>query len=162
MEVVRQAPDRVTRLCLMDTNPLSETPEKAAGREPQIVAVKAGRMEEIMRDEMKPDYLANGPNRGQILNLVMSMAHNLGPDAFVRQSRALQRRRDQQATLRKLKCPTLILCGREDALCPVARHEFMAELIEPARLCVIEGAGHLPTLEQPAATNAALREWLAA
>ena len=62
--------------------------------------------------------------------------------------------------MRKIKVPTLVLCGAEDALCPVKRHEFMAELIPYAKLRVIEGAGHLPTLEQPDAVTDALRDWM--
>ena len=161
MEILRRAPDRVTRLALMDTNPLAETPVVAAGREPQMVRVKAGRLREVMRDEMKPNYLAPGPYRNEVLDLVMDMAEALGKDVFLRQSRALQRRRDQQSTLRKCKVPTLILCGEYDALCPVKRHTFMAELIPYAELRILTDAGHLPTLERPDATTAALRDWLA-
>jgi pimeloyl-ACP methyl ester carboxylesterase len=62
--------------------------------------------------------------------------------------------------LRNADLPALVLCGREDTLCPVSRHELMAELIQDARLEIIEGAGHLPTLEQPDKTNAALARWL--
>ncbi|MFK7880080.1 alpha/beta fold hydrolase [Roseobacter sp.] len=160
MEILRRAPDRVSRIAFMDTNALAETPQFAAAREPQIVAARAGRMLEIMREEMKPNYLAPGPHRSEILDLVMDMAEVLGPEVFVRQSRALQRRRDQQSTLRKCKVPTLVLCGRHDALCPVKRHEFMSELIPYAKLRVIEDAGHLPTLEQPEKTTQALREWM--
>ena len=160
MELLRRAPDRITRLALMDTNPLAETPQVAANREPQIVKVRAGRMEDVMREEMKPNYLAPGPFRNEILDLVMDMAHTLGPEVFIRQSRALQRRRDQQGTLRKCKVPTLVLCGAHDALCPVKRHTFMAELIIGAELRVIESAGHLPTLEAPNETTQALRDWL--
>lgn len=161
MEVLRRAPERVTRVALMDTNPLPETPQKAAEREPQIIGARTGRLEEIMRDEMKPNYLAPGPQRTEVLALVMEMARDLGPEVFVRQSRALQRRRDQQGTLRRCKVPALVLCGEHDALCPVKRHQFMAELIPHAQLRVISGAGHLPTLEQPKATLEALRGWLA-
>ncbi|MFK7868561.1 MAG: alpha/beta fold hydrolase [Roseobacter sp.] len=161
MEVLRRAPDRVTRLALMDTNPLAETPQVAAAREPQIVAAKTGNLLDVMREEMKPNYLAQGQNSQAVLDLVMEMAQALGPDVFVRQSRALQRRRDQQSTLRKCKVPTLVLCGAHDTLCPVKRHEFMSELIPNAHLMVIENAGHLPTLEQPAETTAALRAWMA-
>ncbi len=160
MEILRRAPGRVTRLALMDTNPLAETPQIAAAREPQIVKARAGRLLDIMRDEMKPHYLAPGPYRGEILKLVMDMADSLGPESFVRQSRALQRRRDQQATLRKCKVPTLILCGAHDALCPIKRHTFMAELIQGAELLVLDDAGHLPTLEMPDETTAALRRWM--
>lgn len=160
MEILRRAPDRVSRIALLDTNPLAETPQVAAAREPQIVAVRAGRMQDVMRDEMKPNYLAPGPHRGDVLDLVMDMAEALGPEVFVRQSRALQRRPDQQTTLRKCRAPALVLCGAHDTLCPVKRHEFMAELIPNATLRVMEHSGHLPTLEQPAETTRALREWL--
>ena len=160
MELLRRAPDRITRIALMDTNPLAETPVVAANREPQIVKVRSGRMLEVMRDEMKPNYLAPGPYRSDVLDLVMDMAETLGPEVFIRQSRALQRRRDQQAVLRKCKVPALILSGRHDELCPVKRHSFMAELIPYAELVVLEDSGHLPTLEQPAETTAALRIWM--
>lgn len=160
LEVIRRAPDRVEKLALLDTNALAETPQRAAEREPQIVAVKSGRMAEIMREEMKPNYLAQGPYRKQILDMVMDMANALGPDAFVRQSRALQKRRDQQSTLRKIKCPTLVMCGAEDTLCPPKKHEFIAEMIDGAVLHIVSDAGHLPTLEQPKITNALFRQWL--
>ena len=160
MEVYRRAPERVTRIALMSTNPMAELPDRAAAREPQIVKVKAGRLPEVMADEMKPQYLAQGPYRQEILNLCMDMAEALGPDVFIRQSRALQRRRDQQATLRKIKCPALVLCGEHDQLCPPERHQFMAELIPYSIFKVIGGAGHLPTLEQATVVNALMREWL--
>lgn len=160
MEILRRAPDRITRIALIDTNPLAELPAVAAAREPQIVKVRSGRMMEVMRDEMKPTYLAPGPHRGEVLDLVMEMAQVLGPDVFIRQSRALQRRRDQQAVLRKCRVPALVMCGRYDELCPVKRHTFMAELIPAAELVVLEHSGHLPTLEQPAETTQALRDWM--
>ncbi|MEP5729136.1 MAG: alpha/beta fold hydrolase [Sulfitobacter sp.] len=160
MEILRRAPDRVTRIALMDTNPLAETPVIAANREPQIVKVRSGRLLEVVRDEMKPNYLAPGPQRADVLDLVMDMAEVLGPEVFIRQSRALQRRRDQQPVLRKCRAPALVLCGEHDQLCPVKRHTFMAELIPYAELVVLENAGHLPTLEQPAATTDALRKWM--
>lgn len=160
MEILRRAPDRITRLALMDTNCLPELPDVAANREPHIIGVQSGRLEEIMRDEVKSRYLAPGPRRIEVLNTVMDMALSLGPQVFVAQSRALQRRPDQQKTLRQCRVPTLILCGEHDELCPVKRHEFMAELIPNATLVVVPNAGHLPTLEQPRAVNAALTEWL--
>ncbi len=160
MEMVRLAPERISRLALMDTNPLPETPEAAALREPQIAGARAGRLEDVMRDEMKPRYLAPGHGRIEVMRVVMEMARALGADVFVRQSRALQRRPDAQGVLRGVTVPTLILCGRHDALCPVRRHEFMQGLVPGSVLEVIEDAGHLPTLEQPEATTAALDRWL--
>ncbi|MDP5086295.1 MAG: alpha/beta hydrolase [Yoonia sp.] len=160
MEVIRQAPERVTRLALLDTNPKAEAPAVALNREPQIAKVRAGQLRAVMRDEMKPNYLTDGPRMGQILDLCMEMAETLGPEVFLRQSRALQTRPDQQETLRKVAVPTLILCGEDDALCPIHRHELMQALIPGSTLTVIKGAGHLPTLEQPDATNEALAKWL--
>ena len=160
MEILRRAPDRVSRIALMDTNPLAETPVVAANREPQIVKVRSGRLLEVMQDELQPSYFAPGPYRADILELAMDMAATLGPEVFIRQSRAMQKRRDKQAVLRRCRAPALALCGAHDQLCPVQRHVSMAELIPYAELVVLEDAGHFPTLEQPAETTAALRTWL--
>ncbi|MCK0169176.1 alpha/beta hydrolase [Jannaschia sp. S6380] len=161
MEMLAQAPDRIAGLCLMDTNPKAEHPEVAGRREPQIARVRGGALRAVMRHEMKPNYLADTPNRGAILDTCMAMAEALGPDVFVRQSRALQTRDDRQEALRAASVPTLILCGRQDALCPVHRHELMASLVAGSRLEVLDGAGHLPTLEQPETVDTHLRAWLA-
>lgn len=162
MEILRRAPERVGRIALMSTNSQAETPAVAASREPQIVGVLAGRLTEVMQDVMRPEYLASSSNRAEILALMQEMALALGEGEFMRQSRALQRRPDQQKTLRKIRVPTLILCGAEDTLTLPRRHQFMSELIPYATLRIIENAGHVPTIEAPEATNAALREWLEA
>ena len=162
MEVLRRAPERVERLALLDTNPLAETPEAQARRAPQIAAARAGRLRAVMRDEMKPNYLADGPGRDALLDLCMEMAVDLGPEVFVRQSVALRDRPDQSATLRAARLPALILCGAEDRLCPPERHRLMHGLMPQATLVIVEGAGHLPTLEKPQETTAALTRWLEA
>lgn len=160
MEVLRQAPDRVERLALLDTNPLAEKDEVRAKRVPQIEAAINGELRRVMRDEMKPNYLADGPNLGAILDLCMAMATDLGPEIFVAQSHALAGRADQSVILEQYDRPTLVLCGREDGLCPVERHELMHSLFPNSELVIVENAGHLPTLEQPEETNAALKRWL--
>jgi pimeloyl-ACP methyl ester carboxylesterase len=161
MEVIRRAPDRVARLALLDTNPRAELPAVRARRGPQIEAVRAGHLARIMRDELKPNYIADTPDRAAILDLCMAMALDLGPEVFERQSIALRDRPDQQETLRGVTVPALILCGREDRLCPVERHELMHALIPGSDLVIVEGAGHMPTLERPEETTAALARWLA-
>lgn len=160
MEIMRLAPERVERLALLDTNPKAELEAVRLMREPQIAKVRAGQLREVMRDEMKPNYLSDGPNRGAILDVCMAMAETLGAEVFERQSRALQQRIDQQDTLRKVRVPSLILCGEDDSLCPIERHELMHELIPDSRFKIIKGAGHLPTLEQPETTTEALLEWM--
>ncbi len=162
MEMVAQAPGRVERLALMDANPLDEPPERRAARDRQIAQVRAGGLRDVICDEMKPLYLAEGPGKAAILDLCLAMALDLGPEVFERQSIALRDRHDRRPVLRGVRVPTLLLCGREDRLCPVERHELMLNLIPGARLEVIEGAGHLPVLERPDETTAALGRWLEA
>ncbi|MDA7423710.1 alpha/beta fold hydrolase [Thalassococcus lentus] len=160
MEILSQAADRVAGIALMDTNPLAEMDAVKARRAPQITKAQAGRMAEVMRDEMKPNYLTDGPNRQDILDLCMDMAIGLGAEVFVDQSLALRDRPDQSETLRGYKGPALVLCGIDDALCPVSRHKLMHDLMPQSTLTIINGAGHLPTLEQPDETTNALRNWL--
>jgi pimeloyl-ACP methyl ester carboxylesterase len=160
MEMLRRAPERVSRIALISTTPLAETPAQAAWREPQIVQARAGNLQQAMRSAMAPDNLAPGPGRAPVLRVVDEMGQALGPEVFVRQSRALQRRPDAQKVLRQARLPALVLCGAHDQLTPIKRHEFMAGLMLSARLEVIEDAGHLPTLETPEAVTAILRDWL--
>jgi pimeloyl-ACP methyl ester carboxylesterase len=114
-----------------------------------------------MRDDMKPNYLAPGPGKAAILDLCMDMALSLGPEVFARQSRALRDRPDQKATLAAFTGPALVLMGAADRLCPLDRHQLMHQLMPQSRLHIIPGAAHLPPLERPTETAAALRDWLA-
>lgn len=162
MEVIRQAPERVAKLALLDTNPRAELPDVAARRGPQMDAVRGGHLARVMAEELKPNYLVDGPLKPAIMEVCMAMALDLGPEVFLRQSVALRDRPDQQDSLRAVTVPSLILCGHEDRLCPLERHEHMHALIAGSRLVVVQGAGHMPTLEQPNVTTRALADWLAA
>jgi pimeloyl-ACP methyl ester carboxylesterase len=97
-----------------------------------------------------------------LTDVIRSMAQNTGKDAFVRQQKAIMSRSESLSSLAAIECPTLVLCGRQDSLTPLARHEEIAAAIKSARLEVIEQCGHLSTLEKPDEVNAALRRWLAA
>ena len=160
MEIMRQEPTRVRGLALFDTNHLAELEEVKQRRLPQIEKVKAGGLLDVMRDEMKPNYLADGPGKADILDLCLQMAMALGPDVFTRQSMALRDRADQSDTLRAIKVPTLVVCGEDDRLCSVEKHQSISELVSGATLSVIEGAGHLPVLEQSEVVNDLLGKWL--
>ena len=160
MEIYSQEPNRIEKLILMDTNPKAELDEVKLKREPQIKEVNKGKLLEVMRDEMKPNYLAESENKRSVLNVCMDMALTLGPDVFINQSRALQSRLDQQNTIQSIKIPVLIMCGSEDKLCPVERHEMMHNMISDSDLIIINNAGHMPTLEQPRETTEVLKEWL--
>jgi pimeloyl-ACP methyl ester carboxylesterase len=159
MEMLHEAPGRIERLALLDTNPLAEAPEVRARRQPQIDRALAGDLDGVMRDEMKPNYLAD-PSDMALLDLCMDMARGLGPEVFRRQSLALRDRSDQTATLAAFKGPALVLMGEHDRPCPRDRHELMHRLMPQSRLVIVEGAGHLPPLERPEETTAALRRWL--
>lgn len=160
MEIMAQAPQRVSHLALLDTNPLAETEAGIIRRNRQIEDVKAGRLAQIMAEEMKPMYLADSPDSSAILDICMEMALACGDEIFITQSLALRDRPDQTDTLKAVTCPTLILQGVEDRLCPADRHQLMHQLIPHAGYIQIEGAGHLPPLEQPEETLAALKGWL--
>ncbi len=160
MEMCSQAQDRIEKLVIMDSNHKSELEETKLKREPQIRDVISGNLAQVMKEEMKPNYLADSYKQKDILNTCMEMALTLGPEVFVRQSRALQSRDDQQSTLMELDIPVLIMCGSEDKLCSLEKHELMHNIINDSKLEVIKNAGHLPTLEQPTKTTEVLKTWL--
>lgn len=161
MQIIAQAPRRVTHLALLDTNHLPETPERRRLRGPQIDRVRRGGLREVLIEEMKPNYLGSA-HRGDpaLLERVLAMGLTLGPDVFERQSLALRDRSDASEVLPQFRGPALVLCGAEDRLCPPERHRAMADLMPGSTLVVAPGAGHLSTLEAPDAVNAALRAWL--
>ena len=160
MEICAQDPKRIEKLVLIDTNPLAELEEVKLKREPQISDALSGKLVDVIRDEMKPNYLASSENQDIILNICMEMALSLGPKVFINQSRALQTRADQQSNIQSINIPVLIMCGSEDKLCTVERHEMMHNMISNSELKIINNAGHMPTLEQPSETTEVLKEWL--
>jgi len=160
MEMCSQEPSRIEKLVLMDTNPKAELEEVKAMREPQIQAAKQGKLLDVMRDEMKPNYLADTEDKERILQICMDMAISIGPEVFIKQSKALQSRLDQQNTLCSIDFPVLLICGSSDILCPVERHELMHSIINDSELKVINNAGHMPSLEQPQETTEVLKKWL--
>lgn len=160
LEIMRQAPDRVQRLALLDTSALADVEEQTARRRGLIELAQKGRFNgvtpQLLPFLIHPRRLADQP----LVSAIMTMAESVGMAAFLRQQRAIMGRPDSRPTLKAITCPTLVLCGREDALMPLARHEEMAALIDGAALVVVENCGHLSTLEQPDVVNAALRRWL--
>ena len=160
MEMYSQEPNRIEKLVLMDTNPKAELEEVKAMRDPQMKAAREGKLVDVMRDEMKPNYLDASDNRESILHTCMEMAKSMGTEVFMNQSKALQTREDQQSTLRLIDVPVLVICGSNDKLCPVERHELMHNIINHSELKIINNAGHMPTLEQPKETTEVLKKWL--
>lgn len=163
LEMWRQQPGRIERLALLDSNFRADTPDRRLLREQQIERVRAGALEQVLRDELKPNYLAQcHKDNLLLLEQVLRMGVDQGAEVFVRQSRALRDRPDSTATLPTINCPTLVLCGVEDELCPVSLHREMAGAIPKVQLRVVADCGHLSTMEQPEVVTAALHEWLCA
>lgn len=160
LEVVAQAPERVTHLALLDTRAVTDTPEEAARRRALMELSQKGQFKGVT-PKLLPLLLHPVHLKNQALTrLVMDMAESLGREAFVRQQKALLNRADRARLLPTIVQPTLVLCGRQDALTPLPLSQAMARAIPAARLVVVEDSGHLTPLEQPEAVNRALREWL--
>jgi pimeloyl-ACP methyl ester carboxylesterase len=162
LEMIRRASDRITRVVLIATDPLPEDPKIAATREARMVAARAGRLGQVVAEEVPEASLADTAERGTVMALLREMALDLGEGVFLRQSRALQRRPDQQKTLRRATMPALLIAGEADRLVPPRRAEFMAGLMPRASAVILQHAGHLPTVEAPDAVNAVLLPFLAA
>lgn len=160
IEILRKRPEAVSRIALIATDPLPETPKLAAEQETLIVAAKTGRLADCIARMLPATALHDAPWRDDILALVQDMAATLGPGEFQRQLRVLQRRPDQQKTLRKANVPTLILAGEADTIVPRRRAEFLAGMMPQGCVELIREAGHLPQLEQPEAVTRALETFL--
>lgn len=161
MSMVGLSPKRVSRLALLDTNHKADAAERCALRNRQVNEVKAGRLRQVITTEMKPIYLAKANRKNQaLLDLLISMALDLGDDVFIAQSIALRDRADHTEALRNYHGPALLLCGQEDALCPHHVHVEMAKEFSQSVVCQIKYAGHITTLEQPDAVTQALQIWL--
>ena len=160
LEMARQAPERIAGMVLLDANASADLPERAAVRPRQQADVLAGRLEEVVVGELKPNYLARAKRRDRaLLALLRTMALDLGADVFVAQSEALRTRADLRDVLPTLNVPVLIACGAEDALCPPAWHEAMAAGARHATLHVIADAGHMLPLEQPQRLAEIIADW---
>lgn len=159
MEMLHKAPDRISRIALIAMHALADTPQESAAREADITKARAGCGYTVLEDRALA-CVGSGTNRSHTLQVVRDMALVLGPEVMVEQIRAIQKRSDQQSTLRKCRVPAAVLCGEQDPRTPPKRHEFMATLIHYATLHIIPNSGHYPTLEQPEIINDALREWL--
>ncbi|MBV1694455.1 MAG: alpha/beta fold hydrolase [Hyphomicrobiales bacterium] len=158
-EVMRQAPERVERLCLLDTSTRSDTPERAAQRKAMLQAAKMpgafkGIADRLLPTFIHPDRLADAA----LVERIKTMTMRVGRDVFLVQS--AMERLDGEDVLRSLSCPASIICGDQDVLTPLSDHRAMAALVPDARLTVIANSGHMTPMEQPEAVSAALHTWL--
>lgn len=160
-EVMRQAPQRVTRLALLDTSAKPATPETNAPRAQMIALAEKGAFDNVTtllwQRLVAPSRLSDEPLRLS----VRAMADRIGADGFVRQQRAIMGRPDSRIGLAAIGIPTLVLVGEEDLITPPSEAQEIVGGIGPqARLVTIPGCGHLSTVEQPEAVTRALLAWL--
>lgn len=160
LEIMRQAPERVARLALINTQARPDTPEATARRRGLMERARRGELRAV-REESFPELVH--PSRrddADILKLVHAQDEDVGVEGYLRQQTAIIARVDSRPTLSAIRCPTLVLTGDADNTIPNAFSKEMAEAIAGARLVILERCGHLPQAEQPEATTRALSEWL--
>jgi len=159
LEIMRQAPERVLGLALLDTSARPDTPQVTEGRR-NLMRLAATNLPAVI-DALLPRVLhPSHLDDKSILEVIKSMATTVGKEAFLRQQEAIIGREDSRPFLHRVSCPTLVLCGREDLITPVEVHEEMAAAIPNSNLAVVEESGHMSLLEQPQRVTEALRKWL--
>ena len=159
LEVMRQAPGRVEALALLDTSARPDTPEQTEARLALVELARGGRFDEVWQGLLPKIVHPDRVEDPEIRSTVREMAHAVGPEGFERQERAIIGRPDSRPDLPNISCPTLVLCGRDDALTPPHLHEELAEGIPRACLIQIDHCGHLSTLERPEAVTRAMWGW---
>jgi pimeloyl-ACP methyl ester carboxylesterase len=162
MEIMRQAPQRVGAIALLDTRATADTPEETQRRHDLMRLAQTARGFQPVTTRMLP-LLIHESRLGDtpLVEVVRGMAQRTGIEAYVRQQQAIISRPDSRADLEQIAVPSLVLCGRQDALTTLSDHEDMARLIPGAELIVVEQCGHLSSLERPDDVNVALRHWIA-
>ena len=158
-EIMRQAPERVERLALLDTSATPDNPARAAERRKGVTSIKYGRFtgvtQTLLRQLVHPSKLDTPIGVG-----VRAMSDRVGGEAFLRQQNAIEHRVDSRPLLAGITVPTLVAVGDSDALTPPHHSRLMHELIAGSNLHVFQACGHLPPVEVPEETCAVLRRWL--
>jgi pimeloyl-ACP methyl ester carboxylesterase len=160
MEAARQAPARIRGLALLGTSARPDTPETRALREQAIGLFEAGRADEVLRANVVFAFDRRHPDLKALAARYLAMVMGLGAEQLIRQNRAVIARADLRPSLAQLRCPVLVVCGESDSLTPPACAREIAELVPGAELHLLPHCGHMLTMEQPAAVNALLRDWL--
>lgn len=164
LEVIRLAPERVSRLALMDTGYQALVPGFAgeAEKKGRFALLDTARAEGMRALGMKwaPGMVHPSRVNGPLFEAVLQMIERKTPDIFAAQIHALINRPDASGQLAGIQVPTLVLCGRDDSWSPLSRHEEMHAVIPRSTLSVIDDAGHMVTMEAPEQVTAAMKAWL--
>jgi pimeloyl-ACP methyl ester carboxylesterase len=160
LEIMRQAPQRVLRLALLDTSARADTPEQTAMRRAHMSLAAGGRFSEVKQALFLRAVHREQHGDERLREIVDLMADEVGIEAYTRQQRAIISRPDSRPTLKDIRCPTLVVVGEGDELTPPQLAEEIAAAITGAQLVTVPDSGHLSTLEQPQAVTDALLTWL--
>jgi pimeloyl-ACP methyl ester carboxylesterase len=160
LELLRQAPERVARVALLDTAARADTPEQSARRDKLIELARGGQFDAVTETLWPILVHKDRQNDEALKRTVVRMADETGPDAFIRQQIALKGRPDYRETLGAIRCPALVLVGEGDMLTPPDRAQEIAAGIPGSRLVTVPDSGHLSTIEKPDAVNRALVAWM--
>ena len=162
LEIMRIAPERVTRLALLDT---SARPDTDAARQARGTLMDFARDEGMRAVLMRLMPNAVHPSRFDdkaLVNRIVQMAWELGTDTFYRQTGAIMGRQDSRDLLKEIWRPTLVAAGDSDKITPPELAREMVSGIVGLKLMLFPECGHFSSIERPAAVTAALRDWLTA
>ncbi|MBL0143297.1 MAG: alpha/beta hydrolase [Betaproteobacteria bacterium] len=159
LEVMRQAASRVIGLALLDTNARPDS-EQASDDRRRMMKMAETDFDRVVNALLPKLLLPANMRNAALVATVKAMAAATGKAAYCRQQEAIIGRIDSRPHLARINCPTLILCGKEDTLTPVALHQEMAHAIPGSRLVVAGQCGHLSPLEQPQLVTMNLVHWL--
>jgi pimeloyl-ACP methyl ester carboxylesterase len=160
LAIMREAPERVARLALLDSSARPDTAEQSERRRGLIALAEGGRFSELP-DLLFPVFVHRNRQGDETLRVIVrTMAEETGPQAFMRQQRAIMTRPDCRPQLASIRCPTLVLVGDGDELTPPALSLEIHAGVSGSRLVTVPDCGHLSTLERPEPVNQALVEWL--
>jgi pimeloyl-ACP methyl ester carboxylesterase len=159
-EVLRQAPERVARVALLDTMARPDTPDVSAARRAQMQLVTSGSLAAVVSALIPRLVHSSRRDDAELTRLILRMGEEVGVAGYLHQQTANIGRIDSRPTLKDIRCPALVVVGDSDQLTPPERAAEIADGIPGAELVVVPECGHLSTLERPAAVNAALQAWL--
>jgi len=160
VEIMQFASERVTKLALLDTGMRSQNESERSIRRSRIRLAEEGRFDLVLGLQMSRFIPAYRLPDKKLVDEVVTMCGEIGVEIYKCQEELAAIRADRRPDLPRIKCPTIVVCGRDDAATPLFLSEEMAAAIKGSELIVVEQCGHLLTMEKPEETNAILRRWL--
>lgn len=161
LNAIKRFPERFEALLLCDTNCIADTADAKEKRYKAIEQIRSEGTDEFnekfIKNVFHPDSLIN---KREVVNDLRSTVFANSERIITAGLVALAERFETCSSLKAVKVPTLIICGREDNVTPLSQSQFMHDHIDGAVLKIIETAGHVSNLEQPETFNKHLLDFL--